>query len=434
MMRKGKTKKKAEKAVRAYEPVGLTAASSGDDGYNPGKEVTMSAGTLLIQVMGARHLAGKDKERLSDPYCIVSVGSQKFKTAVVKRNLAPRWAETFRYEMKEACPDLYVSVWDASTKQFMGETTMTLEGHRDVPFRLAKEHWFALKGGAKSEFTTDVKKLAKQRKEQAKRRKRGDFSDLVSGEIGLRVGLKTDKADDGGVTASLLGSAAEPVRFEDYESVELDEIVAEAETLVNASQESTERTKRLAMQTRELGITTLGALKDQGEQLLGVQSDIVQINMDLKEGERELRSISSIGGQMRNAMASSKSHTNYSHLNRKKDAPVEANAIDSIRYVLDDPNNPCGEREGPEDSVYSTRQMLRDGHFDMLSGDTQQQMSRIEDNLDIVSDAVDDMQVIAVHIGAELAEHNRRLDEVNPAVARTNERTRKDIGKVRRQW
>lgn len=401
----------------------------------PGTEVKISAGCLLVHVMGARGLAGKDKERLSDPYAIVKIGSSEFKTPVIERSLAPRWNETFRYEMTEACPDVYLSVWDNNTKQFMGELVIPLDGHKDVPFGLAKEHWFRLKGAKKLQAGRDIKEIKKRQKEQKRKEKKHDYSDVVTGEVMIRLGKKTTTGSDASELTSAL-MVSKPTRFEDYEKVALEDIIAESEGIVDESLESTERSLRVAAQIRELGFTTLSQLQEQGDKLRSVQDGVIRINADLKQGERELRSISSIGGAIYNSMTSRPEDYKYRHINVKKnniDTAGEISAEDALRYQLDDPHRKKKKATLDPDS-YGTRQMIRDGHFDHLSAEAQTKMTRTEDNLDALSSALDDIALMSRQMGAEIAEHNRMLEELGPAVQRTTERTKKASNKTRRQW
>src|SRR3989338_4154792 len=394
----------------------------------PGTEVKASAGCLLVHVLAARGLAGKDKERMADPFVRVKIGTQSLKTTTLERSLAPRWNETFRYEMTESCPDISLTIWDEKTKLFMGETTIPLDGHKDVPFQLSKEHWFRLKGKREGPRTTDIKQMKAQRKDAKKKAKKHDYADLISGEILVRIGQKTDSTSAGSdLTAALVRN--KPVRFEDYEKVALEDIIAESEQIVDESPHSTERSLRMAAQIRELGFTTLAQRQEQGEKLRNVQEGVIQINADLRQGERELRSISSLGGAIVNSMTSRPDGKKYRHINTKKNQiSDELCAEDSLRLQLDDPHRVVA---GSSSDAYSPRAMLKEGAFDHLSADAQHAMSQTEDNLDAISSALDDIASMSKQMGAEIQEHNRMLEELAPAVARTTERTKKAANKTR---
>lgn len=46
---------------------------------------------LRVHVFEARDLEKKDVTGKSDPYVILNVGAQEFKTQVIKRDLNPQW-------------------------------------------------------------------------------------------------------------------------------------------------------------------------------------------------------------------------------------------------------------------------------------------------------------------------------------------------------
>lgn len=50
---------------------------------------------LLVSIVEARQLASKDRNGLSDPYCVLTMGKTIKKTKVIKANLNPRWDEQF---------------------------------------------------------------------------------------------------------------------------------------------------------------------------------------------------------------------------------------------------------------------------------------------------------------------------------------------------
>jgi Ca2+-dependent lipid-binding protein len=47
-------------------------------------------------VLCGRNLAVKDITGTSDPYCVVTIEEQQFKTKTIKKNLDPVWDEEFR--------------------------------------------------------------------------------------------------------------------------------------------------------------------------------------------------------------------------------------------------------------------------------------------------------------------------------------------------
>ncbi len=58
------------------------------------------------------HVAG-----LSDPYCKFKLGSQKYKSKVMSKNLNPKWLERFTMCMMDNSSTLHVEVWDSDFPQ-----------------------------------------------------------------------------------------------------------------------------------------------------------------------------------------------------------------------------------------------------------------------------------------------------------------------------
>ena len=77
---------------------------------------------------------------------------------------------------------------------------------------------------------------------------------------------------------------------------------AEAEILAQESNAAAKRALAVAEQTRLIGADTLQRLDAQGNKLQNANKDLDQIEADLKEANREMRSVASVSGQMKNGM------------------------------------------------------------------------------------------------------------------------------------
>ncbi|GAV04965.1 hypothetical protein RvY_15162 [Ramazzottius varieornatus] len=78
---------------------------------SPGKPVTYNSVTIYL--FEAKDLPAMDRNGLSDPFCKFRLGSEKFRSRVVKKTLTPSWMEQFdiflhEYDSKR----LEISVWD----------------------------------------------------------------------------------------------------------------------------------------------------------------------------------------------------------------------------------------------------------------------------------------------------------------------------------
>jgi len=80
---------------------------------------------IVIKALQGKDLAPKDANGKSDPYLIISYGTQQFKTKCIKKTLNPVWAEqTFVIAADHNVPQILVECWDydkIGTHDFMGE-------------------------------------------------------------------------------------------------------------------------------------------------------------------------------------------------------------------------------------------------------------------------------------------------------------------------
>lgn len=92
--------------------------------------------TLHVTVIEARNVAGMDKSGTSDPYCVLksSFNKQTFKTKVIKKTLAPRWDQEFKYFTSSSEGSIQLKMFDKdlfSSDEFMGEVNLSLDEFAD---------------------------------------------------------------------------------------------------------------------------------------------------------------------------------------------------------------------------------------------------------------------------------------------------------------
>jgi len=84
----------------------------------------------VIKALQGKDLAPKDANGKSDPYLIISYGTQQFKTKCIKKTLNPVWAEqTFVIASDHNVPHILVECWDydkIGTHDFMGEFNINM--------------------------------------------------------------------------------------------------------------------------------------------------------------------------------------------------------------------------------------------------------------------------------------------------------------------
>eukprot|EP00252_Welwitschia_mirabilis_P010087 TRINITY_DN23201_c0_g1_i1.p1 TRINITY_DN23201_c0_g1~~TRINITY_DN23201_c0_g1_i1.p1 ORF type:complete len:162 (+),score=25.14 TRINITY_DN23201_c0_g1_i1:220-705(+) len=71
-------------------------------------------GIIKVRIVRGRNLAIRDTAA-SDPYVVVTLGSQSVKTTAIKRDLNPYWDEELRVAVPERCPPLKVQIFDKDT-------------------------------------------------------------------------------------------------------------------------------------------------------------------------------------------------------------------------------------------------------------------------------------------------------------------------------
>jgi Ca2+-dependent lipid-binding protein len=89
---------------------------------------------LTVTVHEGRALAARDKGGTSDPYVIIRFQQQQHRTREMKKNLNPKWAETFVLDLVTAglCPlePVMLSVWDKNSftvDELIGEVSINVE-------------------------------------------------------------------------------------------------------------------------------------------------------------------------------------------------------------------------------------------------------------------------------------------------------------------
>jgi len=68
-------------------------------------------GVIEVRLISAQDLIKADTLGLSDPYCILSIGNQTFKSKCLKRTLNPQWNEKFMFSWDGKAP-LVINVLD----------------------------------------------------------------------------------------------------------------------------------------------------------------------------------------------------------------------------------------------------------------------------------------------------------------------------------
>ena len=151
--------------------------------------------------------------------------------------------------------DTIIEIW--TEKKKLGSMTLSVAGHSDTPFNIAKLHWYVVK----------------------------DLKNKKMGLLGIKIGCINEKSKS---------------KFHDDDIFEL---------LEKESSESFKKSMRVTEQTLNIAGATNEKLYSQNQKLLKAEANVDQIQDDIKESKREIRSIKSVKGQIANSLTSSK----YTH-------------------------------------------------------------------------------------------------------------------------
>lgn len=71
---------------------------------------------LIVHLIEGRNLPARDINFLmpntSDPYCVLSIGNERYKSNIISRNLNPVWNQTFVFQNVFPNTPLYIGVYD----------------------------------------------------------------------------------------------------------------------------------------------------------------------------------------------------------------------------------------------------------------------------------------------------------------------------------
>ncbi|KAJ7340064.1 Synaptosomal-associated protein 25 [Desmophyllum pertusum] len=159
------------------------------------------------------------------------------------------------------------------------------------------------------------------------------------------------------------------------------------------------------MYSQEVGIKTLVALDEQGEQLDRVEENLDQINVDMKEAEKNLTGLEKCcglcvcpGRRQKNFEKNDK----YKKAFKSNDDGVITNQPGGVRYQQD------GNRG----------EAAKSGYIQKITGDDRE--DEMDENLGQVSNIVGNLKSMAMDMGNEIDTQNRQVDRIN-AKAESND-------------
>lgn len=356
-------------------------------------------------------IIGANKLELCSAYIKVLINHQEFTTQVIQKEENPKWKETFhiKFEEDSSDHDLKCEVWCAKMKKMVGHVVIPLKGHYDTPYNMAHEHWYPLQ----------------IQKATGKKGKVSEEKTPGAAKIGIKMGyvpridMKTNKF------------------MNSNKSNDIADIILESEALIKEDNDAMTRIQRTADACTELGIGVVNKINVQDQKIKHSHALVDQINDDLGEAKRELRSIHSIKGQMMNSMTSSK----YEH-DVKKFTPHESNKVyttssrstqsffpyehDVKKFTPHESNKVYSY----DTSSHSDQSLFSYNH---LSPDTQMEAAELNNKINTAASTVSTLKKIALDMSTALDESNAQLNSLQQETTQTTAKIKKTRQKVRRE-
>lgn len=110
---------------------------------------------LLVRVIEAKNLPSIDQHGSIDPFVKLKVGSQRFKTKVVKKSLNPSWCEEFSFKVEDLKEQLVVTLLNEDkffNNDFIGSVKIPISTVLDTADKSLGTVWYPLQPKKKSKF------------------------------------------------------------------------------------------------------------------------------------------------------------------------------------------------------------------------------------------------------------------------------------------
>jgi hypothetical protein len=350
-----------------------------------------------------------------DPYVEIEYAGRTYETVMLRASQQPKWGETFEVpippERRNALGELGIRVWDRNNSKkkgtkgqiFLGEVRLSLGDFGGVNYEYVEPRRYKLRARSPS-----------------------SKEDSVDGSLTLRLGMVLPKKKNAFVDVAPNGPNGER---------STQSLIAESEVIADDSYDSVMRSLRLAENTRQIGADTLESLGKQGDQLRRIQEEMDDIEELQDRADRSMKAISSVGGALANKFARKKGrrdHVTKGDKMRDKDTPG--------RELLEDEQEEEEIRQHKRSNQhfrgkYNDREQSSSGlykeDFSHLSDDSQQKIKETDKGLDRISNLLDDMKLIALDMGDEIVDHNRRLEILNRDIDTANVRMKQTNRKIK---
>jgi hypothetical protein len=385
----------------------------------PGSPDYLAAKLTIVNAQVALR-PGRKKGQLGDapdPYVEIEYAGRIWETALVRATQQPKWNETFEVpippERRNQLGEIGIRVWDRNNSKkkgtkgqiFLGEVRLSLGDFGGVNFEYVEPRRYRLR--ARSPTSKD---------------------DSVDGNITFKIGMVLPK--------KRAFQDLHPTGPNGERSTQ--SLIAESESIADDSYESVMRSLALAENTRQIGADTLESLGKQGDQLRRIQEEMDDIEELQDRADRSMRTITSVGGALANKFAPKKSrrdHVTKGDKMRDKQKPGRETALEEEEEEEEErirQHKRSGQHfRGKHNDRGDRSSNLYKEDFSHLGQDSQQKIKETDKGLDRISDLLDDMKLIALDMGDEINDHNRRLEILNRDIDTANVRMKQTNRKIK---
>jgi len=202
--------------------------------------------------------------------------------------------------------------------------------------------------------------------------------------------------------------------IENEDSEETKQMIMEAESVARESKLAMSRILKVTEDTQQVAANTLEKLDQQTEQIKRIQDDIDKVEFNLDRADRELRTIGSVFGQVANAFTPNKLGIKNRKGTEKMDKVQVKDKKNKDKKRKKDKN-----KKDKEDK--KTKKLL--GNYNpngnipkeigVLSEDAQQDVKDVDDGLNHVGNALTNLKGMAMKMGDEIEDQNKRLEKIN---------------------
>jgi len=202
--------------------------------------------------------------------------------------------------------------------------------------------------------------------------------------------------------------------LENEDSEETKQMLMEAQTVARDSKLTMRRILKVTEDTQQVASSTLEKLDQHTDQMKRIQDDLDRVEFNLDRGERQLRTIGSVFGQVANALTPNT-------LGLKNRKGTEKMDKSQIKITKNKEKKRKKDKNKKDKEAKKTKKLLGtynpNGNLpkeiSVLSEEAQQDVKDVDEDLNQVGDALTNLKSMAVKMTDEIDDQNKRLEKIN---------------------